>query len=77
MNIDQVAQHQGLEQATVLGRFLGLVTEDIRVIKAAAEAIEKNTPYYPWKHIFSSVLGVEVGAKVLPVRCLFLISLSC
>ena len=48
-------------------RFLGIITErsnpTVRVLKAAAEAIESKTPYYPWKKIFAKLLGVDAGAN--------------
>jgi len=57
----------GIGKATVLGRFLGIITERsnpaVRVLKASAEAIESKTPYYPWKKIFAKLLGVDAGKQ--------------
>ncbi len=52
----------------VLARFLGLVShkhQALRSFKASGEDIESKTPYYPWKQIFASLVGVDVGSKVL------------
>jgi hypothetical protein len=54
----------------VLARFLGLVSQrhpGLRVLKASAEDIESKTPYYPWKQIFATLVGVDVGSKARPL----------
>jgi len=56
----------GIGKAVVLARFLGLVADkyqQLRVLKASGEDIESKTPYYPWKQIFASLVGVDAGSK--------------
>ena len=55
----------GIGKATVLRRFLGLMTENasMRIFKASADPVETKTPYYPWKKIFTGLLGVDGNTK--------------
>lgn len=55
----------GIGKATVLRRFLGLMSDNhsVRIVKSSADAVETKTPYYPWKKIFAGLLGVDSNNK--------------
>ena len=55
----------GIGKATVLRRFLGFMTDNanMRIFKSSADAVETKTPFFPWKKVFSDILGVDIKNK--------------
>ena len=59
----------GLGKSRLLGDAVqNAAGADLRVFHVSADAIERSTPYYAWRQVFTAMLGIPMGADAAFAR---------